>query len=244
MISTKTPNTKIIKRKSTPKRTYRCVGFEGCDVVFTRAEHLTRHRRKHTGEKPYKCDICNKNFSRVDNLKQHTDCVHSQYKKQKINNNNNNRNILISKFQEPTPEPIISSPIQQKTNIFINNNTNIDNSNNNNALYIGNSYKGLLSPQSTTINNAWSDSHYVIGNYKQSAIRLYNNTTTPITTRSLTTGLPTPTTPTFNTHTNNNHILTTSNTRSSNTSTTTRRNDITPTGGGRNPRLKVDFLLT
>ncbi|KAI9282271.1 hypothetical protein BY458DRAFT_428832 [Sporodiniella umbellata] len=43
-------------------------------MVFTRSEHLARHERKHTGEKPYKCVVenCGRMFSRFDNMMQHT----------------------------------------------------------------------------------------------------------------------------------------------------------------------------
>lgn len=38
-----------ITPKSEPKL-FRCTGYGDCDMVFTRAEHLARHARKHTGE--------------------------------------------------------------------------------------------------------------------------------------------------------------------------------------------------
>ncbi|KAK9762402.1 Up in starvation [Basidiobolus ranarum] len=47
--------------------------FGDCRMVFTRAEHLARHERKHTGEKPFQCIIpnCSRIFSRFDNMMQH-----------------------------------------------------------------------------------------------------------------------------------------------------------------------------
>ncbi|GJJ72975.1 C2H2 transcription facotor [Entomortierella parvispora] len=59
----------------TPKgKLFQCTGFGDCRMVFTRSEHLARHARKHTGEKPFKCvvDGCTRMFSRFDNMVQHT----------------------------------------------------------------------------------------------------------------------------------------------------------------------------
>ena len=42
-----------------------------CGRLFKRAEHLKRHLRTHTMERPYQCDRCQKRFSRSDNLNQH-----------------------------------------------------------------------------------------------------------------------------------------------------------------------------
>ncbi|EDO19379.1 hypothetical protein Kpol_1002p25 [Vanderwaltozyma polyspora DSM 70294] len=58
------------------KKRYICKGFKGCSMEFTRSENLVRHRRKHTGEKPFQCHVCLKFFSRIDNLKQHIESVH------------------------------------------------------------------------------------------------------------------------------------------------------------------------
>ncbi|KAL6407027.1 melanin regulator CMR1 [Ilyonectria robusta] len=43
-----------------------------CQSVFARQEHLTRHIRSHTREKPFKCVQCGKCFSRPDVLSRHT----------------------------------------------------------------------------------------------------------------------------------------------------------------------------
>ncbi|UZJ55271.1 hypothetical protein CBS101457_004591 [Exobasidium rhododendri] len=55
---------------------FQCRGFGECQMVFTRSEHLARHVRKHTGERPFRCH-CGKAFSRLDNLRQHAQTVHS-----------------------------------------------------------------------------------------------------------------------------------------------------------------------
>lgn len=45
--------------------------FEFCKRPFKRLEHLKRHVRTHTQERPYKCHRCTRSFSRQDNLSQH-----------------------------------------------------------------------------------------------------------------------------------------------------------------------------
>ncbi|KAJ5587739.1 uncharacterized protein N7459_003504 [Penicillium hispanicum] len=43
----------------------------GCTATFTTSGHAARHGKKHTGEKSVHCPICNKAFTRKDNMKQH-----------------------------------------------------------------------------------------------------------------------------------------------------------------------------
>jgi uncharacterized Zn-finger protein len=44
---------------------------QSCGKVFKRAEHLSRHHRMHSGERPYSCQDCDRSFSRSDNLSAH-----------------------------------------------------------------------------------------------------------------------------------------------------------------------------
>ncbi|KAF8839082.1 hypothetical protein BDN67DRAFT_906254 [Paxillus ammoniavirescens] len=59
-----------------PAKTFQCRGYGECRMVFSRSEHLARHIRKHTGERPFTCH-CAKQFSRLDNLRQHAQTVHA-----------------------------------------------------------------------------------------------------------------------------------------------------------------------
>ncbi|CEG72585.1 Putative Cys2His2 zinc finger developmental/cell cycle regulator, other [Rhizopus microsporus] len=71
--STKKPKRKDKDDKE--EKPFRCVGFGDCSMAFTRQEHLNRHKRRHTGEKPFPCIIegCTLRFSRNDNMRQHAE---------------------------------------------------------------------------------------------------------------------------------------------------------------------------
>jgi len=53
-----------------PQKTH-CCPIPTCGRTFKRLEHLKRHVRTHTQERPYVCPYCSKAFSRSDNLAQH-----------------------------------------------------------------------------------------------------------------------------------------------------------------------------
>jgi uncharacterized Zn-finger protein len=45
--------------------------FKGCGWKFARSDELTRHTRKHTGDRPFQCRLCERAFSRSDHLSLH-----------------------------------------------------------------------------------------------------------------------------------------------------------------------------
>ena len=53
-----------------PQKSHSCP-IPTCGRLFKRLEHLKRHVRTHTQERPYVCSLCNKAFSRSDNLAQY-----------------------------------------------------------------------------------------------------------------------------------------------------------------------------
>ncbi|KAE9420204.1 hypothetical protein Angca_005644, partial [Angiostrongylus cantonensis] len=52
------------------EKPYSCP-WPGCEWRFARSDELTRHYRKHTGDRPFKCAQCSRAFSRSDHLSLH-----------------------------------------------------------------------------------------------------------------------------------------------------------------------------
>ncbi|KAH8705088.1 hypothetical protein BGW36DRAFT_6772 [Talaromyces proteolyticus] len=48
-----------------------------CQATFRRPEHLKRHLRSHTKEKPFQCNQCSRRFSRSDTLHRHEQSHHT-----------------------------------------------------------------------------------------------------------------------------------------------------------------------
>jgi hypothetical protein len=57
----------------TAKKKYPCphAAKYNCSDTFTTSGHAARHGKKHTGEKNIHCPVCDKAFTRKDNMKQH-----------------------------------------------------------------------------------------------------------------------------------------------------------------------------
>ncbi|THU91378.1 hypothetical protein K435DRAFT_234557 [Dendrothele bispora CBS 962.96] len=60
-----------------------------CQATFTRPQHVARHMRSHTGDRPYKCQHCGDQFARSDLLSRHVNKCHAGEKP--LNNAGNSR---------------------------------------------------------------------------------------------------------------------------------------------------------
>ena len=60
-----------------PNMHFKCL-FNGCNKVFKKSCNLKDHFRKHTGERPFKCNVCLNAFSQLGNLKKHKLIIHGE----------------------------------------------------------------------------------------------------------------------------------------------------------------------
>ncbi|XP_058814263.1 zinc finger protein 625-like isoform X2 [Topomyia yanbarensis] len=88
------------KMKSTlPDGRFKC---DLCDATFKLYGNFIIHRRSHTGERPYPCNICGRAFSTSSNMKTHMNVVHSQdrpYKCQQCHKSFNSETRLRSHLE-------------------------------------------------------------------------------------------------------------------------------------------------
>nr|BCT87207.1 putative transcription factor [Ogataea minuta] len=69
--------TELTVNGTTPSGKPRLYVCNICTRAFARQEHLKRHERSHTKEKPYSCSICSRKFSRRDLLLRHSTKLHA-----------------------------------------------------------------------------------------------------------------------------------------------------------------------
>lgn len=67
---------KFCKYMSRPNLNYKYVCF-GCDYHSYMLEYMRRHVRRHTGERPYKCKICNYSSKQPYDLTKHVRIRHN-----------------------------------------------------------------------------------------------------------------------------------------------------------------------
>lgn len=64
-------NNSNLKKNSNSDERNRQFACQFCEKYFCRPDILSRHLRRHTGEKPFCCDVCHRFFSRSDHLRTH-----------------------------------------------------------------------------------------------------------------------------------------------------------------------------
>ena len=108
---------------TTPSGLRRLFVCNVCTRAFSRQEHLTRHERSHTNERPYECGICDRNFTRRDLLLRHA---------LKVHNGNMGENILKTKRRSRKKSISTRSRKNSVGSNSANNNNNNNSGNNNN----------------------------------------------------------------------------------------------------------------
>lgn len=90
-----------------------------CGKTFTRNEELTRHKRIHTGLRPYDCHICSKKFGRKDHLKKHQR-THEKRKLALAKNSNSTNFQQLTNSLCCLPNSSFNSPLIAKSNKLTN----------------------------------------------------------------------------------------------------------------------------
>ncbi|RKF64835.1 putative c2h2 type zinc finger domain containing protein [Erysiphe neolycopersici] len=111
------PGCKVSKTKTTSSPAVASKQCSYCDRKFSKVEHLKRHERSHTGERPYTCPKCQKSFSRSDVLIRHLK-NHPRISDQEIENGQSEKVVDTKKnllphgaLQIPTTAESLIAPL-------------------------------------------------------------------------------------------------------------------------------------
>lgn len=102
---------------TTPSGKPRLFVCEACTRAFARLEHLRRHERSHTKEKPFTCGVCQRKFSRRDLLLRHAQKLHAGCADAITR--------LRRKSVRKTPEESLELPVDDKKEKDVNFNLNL-----------------------------------------------------------------------------------------------------------------------
>ncbi|RKP31888.1 hypothetical protein METBISCDRAFT_13118 [Metschnikowia bicuspidata] len=106
----------LISHGTTPSGKPRLYVCSICTRAFARMEHLHRHERSHTKEKPFTCGVCQRKFSRRDLLLRHAQKLHAgcsdaitRLRRKLLKNDQINFNVNFFQTKE-NPQFISSAP--------------------------------------------------------------------------------------------------------------------------------------
>ncbi|PGH15778.1 hypothetical protein AJ79_02158 [Helicocarpus griseus UAMH5409] len=114
-----------------PQKSHSCP-IPSCGRLFKRLEHLKRHVRTHTQERPYPCPYCNRAFSRSDNLAQHRRIHEAQQNGQQVTSFSDEDHEQEQEEQEFGSLGEDSSPSSEPSHA-VNSNSNSNHNSNSNS---------------------------------------------------------------------------------------------------------------
>ena len=83
-----------------------------CGQTFTKAEHLVRHQRSHSGLRPYRCHHCNHRFARPDTLSRHSRRQHDVQSARQVDlPNGSTVNDTVLPDTAPLASPNMAEPL-------------------------------------------------------------------------------------------------------------------------------------